>query len=248
MKLANKTIIITGGSRGIGFGTAKFFLDEGANVAITSKTDETLQIATKKLNGVLGLKVDIRNQDQIDKAVKEIISHFGKIDVLINNTGIFPEFKIMDKITEDEWNEIIDVNLSGTFRFTKAVVPYMKKTGGSIINMGSVAGLKGFENFPADAYSASKAAIILLTKAWAIEYAEYNIRFNCICPAVIDTDMTKKSWLSSKENLQNTIEQHPLKRIGTVGDVAKAILYFASDDSSWTTGTILSVDGGISAK
>jgi len=247
MKLKNKTVIITGGSGGIGLGTAEFFVKEGANVVITAKDPKKLESALGKLENSIAIPADIRNENEVNGVVKKTLEKFGKIDILVNNAGVFPDFKIMDKISENEWSKIIDINLSGTFRFTKAVVPFMKKTGGSIINMGSVAGLKAFENFPADAYSASKAAIILLTKAWAVEYAEFKIRFNCICPAVVETNMTN-SWLSSKEKMKETIDEHPLKRIGTVEDIAKAILYFASDDSSWTTGAILAVDGGVSAK
>ena len=114
--------------------------------------------------------------------------------------------------------------------------------------MSSDAGLKAFENFPADAYRSSKAALILLTKSWAIQYAKYNIRFNCICPAVIDTNMTKSSWLFSAVAKKLTAREHPLGRIGTVNDVAKAVLFLASSDSSWITGAILPVDGGVSAK
>jgi len=140
------------------------------------------------------------------------------------------------------------VNLSGNFRFTKYVIPQMKKNGGSIINISSDAGLKAFENFYADAYTAAKAGIILLTKSWALEYAKNNIRVNCVCAAVVDTDMTRNFWLDTKEKRQITAAEHPLGRIGTGEDVANAVLYFASDDSSWTTGTILPVDGGVSIK
>ena len=180
----------------------------------------------------------------IDKTIKK----FGRIDILVNNVGVLPKMKPLDKITEKEWNEIIDVNLNAHFRFTKYVIPQMKKNGGSIINISSDAGLKAFENFYADAYVAAKAAVILLTKSWALEYAKNNIRVNCVCASVVDTDMTRNFWLNTKEKRQITASKHPLGRIGTGGDVAKAVLYFASDDSSWTTGAILPVDGGVSIK
>ena len=123
-----------------------------------------------------------------------------------------------------------------------------KKNGGSIINISSDAGLKAFENFYADAYVAAKAAIILLTKSWALGYAKNNIRVNCVCAAVVDTDMTRNLWLNTKIKRKITSAQHPLGRIGKAMDVAKAVLYFASYDSSWTTGAILPVDGGVSIK
>ena len=167
---------------------------------------------------------------------------------MVNNAGVLPRFKMLHEISEEEWDDIIDVNLTGQFRITKNVIPHMQKNGqGAIINMSSDAGLKAFENFHADAYSAAKASMIHLTKCWALEYAKDKIRVNCICSAVVDTDMTKSLWLSPT-NIESTIKEHPLGRIGKPIDIAKASLYFASDDSSWTTGAILVVDGGVSIK
>jgi len=240
--------LITGGSRGIGYGIAKLFLDEGANVVITSKSPKNLNRAKKKLGNVTNFSGDIQKEADVKNVIKKTIVKFGKIDILVNNAGIFPKLKPLHKITESEWNKVIDINLTGQFRFTKAVIPFMKKNGGSIINISSIAGLKAFENYHADAYTASKAAMILLTKAWAIEYAKYNIRVNCVCPAVVDTDMSKINWLYSSSDRKKAASEHPLGRIGTVDDIAKVVLYYASDDSAWTTGSILTVDGGILVK
>jgi len=249
MKLDGKTAIVTGGSKGIGFGIARLLSEEGANVIIIAKNKKRLERAKRELGNVYPIPCNIKSQDQIKGAIKETIKKFGRIDILVNNAGIFPKFKPMHKITEEEWNEVIDVNLTGQFRFTKAVIPIMiKKGGGSIINISSDAGLKAFENFKADAYTASKGAIVLLTKAWALEYAKYDIRVNCVCAAVVETEMTKKLWLSTNEKRKYSIKEHPLGRIGNVNDIAKTVLYFASDDSSWTTGAILPVDGGVSIK
>jgi NAD(P)-dependent dehydrogenase (short-subunit alcohol dehydrogenase family) len=248
MKLENKIILITGGSRGIGFTTAKLFLDEGATVIITSKNQEQIDKAKQELRNIVGVQADITKENDVKKLIATIIEKFGRIDVLINNAGVLPIFKMLHEISEEEWGDIIDVNLTGHFRITKNVIPHMQKNGqGVIINMSSDAGLKAFENFHADAYSAAKAAIIHLTKCWALEYAKDKIRVNCICSAVVDTDMTKSLWLSPT-NIESTIKEHPLGRIGKPIDVAKASLYFASDDSSWTTGAILVVDGGVSIK
>jgi len=248
MKLENKIILITGGSRGIGFTTAKLFLDEGATVIITSKNQEQIDKAKEELRDIVGIKADITKENDVKNLIATIIEKFGRIDILINNAGVLPRFKMLHEISEEEWNEIIDVNLTGQFRITKNVIPHMQKNGqGVIINMSSDAGLKPFENFHADAYSAAKAGIIHLTKCWALEYAKDKIRVNCICSAVVDTDMTKASWLSPT-NIESTIKEHPLARIGKPIDIAKASLYFASDDSSWTTGAILVVDGGVSIK
>lgn len=248
MKLDGKIVLITGGSRGIGKSIAQLFVSEGAQVIITSKNLHRLKQTSKDIGCAFFIAADIRKEKDVKNTINKIIKKFGRIDILVNNAGILPKMKLLHKINEKEWNEIIDVNLTGQFRFTKETIPYMKKTGGSIINISSDAGLKAFENFYADAYVASKAAMIILTKSWALEYASDNIRVNCICSAVVDTDMTQSFWLDTKSKRETTSKAHPLGRIGTGKDIAKAVLYFASDDSSWTTGAILPVDGGVAAK
>ena len=248
VRLKKKVALITGGSRGIGKAVAELFLKEGAEIVITSKNQKQLQQTSKEIGNPFFVAGDIRNENDVKNVIHKTIKKFGRIDILVNNAGVFPKIKPLDKITEKEWNEIIDVNLNGHFRFTKYVIPQMKKNGGSIINISSDAGLKAFENFYADAYVAAKAAIILLTKSWALEYAKNNIRVNCVCAAVVDTDMTRNLWLNTKIKRKITSAQHPLGRIGKAMDVAKAVLYFASCDSSWTTGAILPVDGGVSIK
>jgi len=248
VRLKKKVALITGGSRGIGRAIAELFMKEGAEVVITSKNQKQLQQTSQEIGNSFFVVGDVRNENDVKNVIDKTIKKFGRIDILVNNVGVLPKMKPLDKITEKEWNEIIDVNLSSHFRFTKYVIPQMKKNGGSIINISSDAGLKAFENFYADAYVAAKAAIILLTKSWALEYAKNNIRVNCVCAAVVDTDMTRNLWLNTKEKRKITAAEHPLGRIGTGEDVAKAVLYFASDDSSWTTGAILPVDGGVSIK
>ena len=248
VRLKKKVALITGGSRGIGRAIAELFMKEGAEVVITSKNQKQLQQTSQEIGNSFFVVGDVRNENDVKNVIDKTIKKFGRIDILVNNVGVLPKMKPLDKITEKEWNEIIDVNLSSHFRFTKYVIPQMKKNGGSIINISSDAGLKAFENFYADAYTAAKAGIMILTKSWALEYAKNNIRVNCVCAAVVDTDMTRNFWLDTKEKRQITAAEHPLGRIGTGEDVANAVLYFASDDSSWTTGTILPVDGGVSIK
>lgn len=248
MKLDDKVVLITGGSRGIGKAISQLFVTEGAHVVITSKNFKKLQQTAREIGCSYFVAADIRKEKDVKNVINKTIKKFGRIDILVNNAGILPKMKPLHKINEKEWNEIIDVNLTGQFRFTKAVIPYMKKTGGSIINISSDAGLKAFENFYADAYVASKAAMIVLTKSWALEYATDNIRVNCVCASVVDTDMTRSFWLDTKIKRKTTSAEHPLGRIGTGQDIAKAVLYFASDDSSWTTGAVLPVDGGVAAK
>ncbi|MBT8243549.1 MAG: SDR family oxidoreductase [Nitrosopumilus sp.] len=247
MKLSGKVALVTGGSRGIGFATAKILAENGATVIITSKNQERLEKASSEIPNSIGIVADIRNKEEVKNVVNKIIEKFGKIDILVNNAGIFPKIKELHNIDEDEWNEVLDVNLTGQFRFTKETIPYLQKTSGSIINISSDAGLKAYQGFNADAYSASKAALILLTKCWALEYAKDKIRVNCICPGVVDTDMTKP-FLKTQKDKEFMNADHPIGRIGQPEEVGKAVLYFASDDASWTTGAILAVDGGESIK
>jgi len=247
LQLKGKVAIVTGGSRGIGFQTAKIFSENGADVIISSKNAEQLKNAANQLKNTIPIAADIRNEKEVRNVVEETIKKFGKIDILINNAGIFPRIKQLHEISEIEWNEVLDVNLSGQFRFTKFAIPYLQKTSGTIVNVSSDAGLKAYEGFNADAYSASKAALVVLTKCWALEYSKYKIRVNCVCPGVVDTDMTKP-FLKTEKDKEFMDNDHPIGRIGKPEEVAKSILFLASSDSAWTTGAILAVDGGQSTK
>ena len=247
MRLTGKIALVTGGSRGIGLATAKILSESGATVAITAKDKDRLENAVKEIPNAIGIAGNIRNSKDVKNVVNKIIEKFGKLDILVNNAGIFPKIKQLHEIDEDEWNEVLDVNLTGQYRFTKEAIPFLQKTSGSIINISSDAGIKAYQGFNADAYSASKAALILLTKCWALEYSKDKIRVNCICPGVVDTDMTKP-FLKTEKDKEFMNSEHPIGRIGQPSEVGKAVLYFASDDASWTTGAILTVDGGESIK
>ena len=247
MKLSGKIALVTGGSRGIGFATAKILAENGATVIITAKNQDRLNQSVSIIPNAIGIVANIRDKKEVKIVIDRIIEKFGKLDILVNNAGIFPRIKKLHEIEEEEWVEVLDVNLTGSFRFTKESIPYLLKTKGCIINISSDAGLKAYQGFNVDAYSASKASLILLTKCWALEYAKEKIRVNCICPGVVNTDMSKPflRTTADKEFMNN---EHPLGRIGEPEEIGKAVLYLASDDASWITGSILTVDGGESIK
>jgi len=247
LKLDGKVALITGGSRGIGFEIAKTFSKNGAKVIITSKNPQQLENAASRLTNTMSISADIRKEEEVRNVVEKTIEEFGKLDILVNNAGIFPKIKQLHEVSELEWNDVIDVNLTGSFRFTKFAIPYLQKTAGTIVNVSSDAGIKAYEGFNADAYSASKAALIVLTKCWALEYAKDKIRVNCVCPGVVDTDMTKP-FLKTQKDREFMDSDHPMGRIGQPHEIANSVLFLTSEDSSWTTGAILAVDGGQSTK
>ena len=246
-----KTALVTGGSRGIGKAIAQK-LSETSNVAVgysNSKEQAVEVVNSIQANGgnAIAVQIDVTDNDSVEKCFELIEKEFSSVEILVNNAGIFPKIKLLHEIDEEEWNEVLDVNLTGQFRFTKQAIPYLQKTSGCIINISSDAGLKAYENFNVDAYSASKAALIVLTKCWALEYAKDKIRINCICPGVVDTDMTKP-FLKNQKDIEFMNSEHPLGRIGQPEEIGKSVLYFASDDALWITGAILTVDGGESIK
>ncbi len=247
MKLSGKVALITGGSRGIGKAIAKEFIANGGSVVISGKDNDRLKETASEIDAYPVL-ADIRKEVEVKNLINKTIEKFGKLDILVNNAGIFPKIKPLHEISDLEWKDVFDVNLHGSFYSTKHAIPYLQKNGGVIINIASSAGMKAYENFSADAYSASKAALVLLTKCWALEYAKNKIRVNCICPGVVETDMTSE-FLATPATREMMNFAYPIGRYGTVNDVSKAALYFASDeDSAWVTGAVLPIDGGESLK
>lgn len=241
----NKTVLVTGGSRGIGKEIALKFAKQGYDVIINYVSDKTDTEELKKeleANGgkALIVKADVTNPEQIENLVKTAIETFGKIDVLINNAGITKDNLLM-RMSEEEFDKVIEVNLKGTYLMTKAVTKYMmKKRQGSIINLSSVVGVTG--NAGQCNYAASKAGIIGFTKSVAKELASRNIRANAIAPGFIATDMTDVLSDEIKETIQNQI---PLKRMGNAKEVAELAYFLGSEQSSYITGQVIHVDGGM---
>jgi 3-oxoacyl-[acyl-carrier protein] reductase len=243
--LKGKTALITGASRGIGKEIAVRFAREGAGIAITNIVDDdefkdTInEIRALKAN-VKGYVFNVADFDDSQKTVNDIIKDFGKIDILVNNAGITRDTLLM-RMTEDQWDAVIAVNLKSVFNLTKAVLqPMLKQKGGSVINMSSVVGVSG--NAGQSNYSASKAGIIGFTKSVAREVGSRNIRCNAIAPGFIITEMTEKLPDDVKSDWINKI---PLKRGGTPGDVANTAVYLACDLSSYVTGQTIHVCGGM---
>ena len=240
-----KVAFITGGSRGIGKEVALKFADNGYNIVINYVSDKTdtkglEKEFTKRGVEALIIKADVTNTEQIENLVKEVIEKFGKIDVLVNNAGVTKDNLLM-RMSEEEFDKVVEVNLKGTFIVTKAVIKYMmKKRSGSIINLSSVVGVAG--NAGQANYSASKAGIIGFTKSVAKELASRNIRANAVAPGFIETDMTAVLSDSVKENIHNQI---PLKRMGTAKEVANLIYFLGSEESSYITGQVINIDGGM---
>ena len=243
--LKGKTAIITGASRGIGKGIAKEFALNGANVAFTfSKSIELAKDIEKDLKDLgvkaIGYQSDAANYEDSLNLVEKISNDFDSIDILVNNAGITRDNLLM-RMQEDDFNQVIKVNLNSVFNMTKAVQKTMlKQRSGSIINMSSVVGIKG--NAGQSNYSASKAGIIGFSKSIALELGSRNIRCNVIAPGFIETEMTEKLDEKIIENWRNLI---PLKRGGTPEDVAKACVWLCSDMSTYVTGQVLNIDGGL---
>lgn len=243
--LEGKVAIITGASRGIGRGIAEVFAKHGANVAFTySSSAASAEALENELNS-LGIKAkgyqsNAANFEQAHKLIEDVLAEFGTIDILINNAGITKDNLLM-RMSEEDFDQVIDVNLKSVFNMTKAVQKTMlKNRAGSIINMSSVVGVKG--NAGQTNYAASKAGVIGFTKSVALELGSRNIRCNAIAPGFIETEMTGKL---NEDVVQGWRESIPLKRGGTTEDVANACLFLASDLSAYVTGQVMNVDGGM---
>jgi 3-oxoacyl-[acyl-carrier protein] reductase len=244
MRLEGRVALITGGANGIGKETAFTFAREGAKIVVADFSDAAGQevVAQLKEQGTeaLFIKVDVSNRQSVDAMVETVMLTYGQIDVLVNNAGITQD-AMLSKMTVDQWQKVIDVNLSGVFHCTQAVLPHMVAQGrGKVINTSSVVGVHG--NIGQTNYAATKAGVIGMTKTWAKELGRKGICVNAVAPGFIETGMVAKV---PDKVIQQMIDKVPLQRLGQPSDIANAYLFLASDESNYVTGTVLEVNGGI---
>lgn len=246
MRLENKVAVITGASRGIGFSVAEAFVREGAKIALCGSRQESAESAAAKLlqtypnAEILPVGVDVTDSGAISDMVSRVVDKWGYIDVLVNNAGVTSAKQLFD-MTDEDFDSVIRINLSGPFKCTREVAKIMRQRGGSIINTSSIVGTYGGKM--QSAYSSSKFGINGLTKSCAKELGAYGIRVNAVAPGVVATDMMKNSV--NEQMLSGLKQITPLGRAGEPKELAGAYVYLASDEASFTTGTILHVDGGI---
>ncbi len=241
MRLKDKVAIITGAAKGIGFATAKRFAEEGAKVMIGDMSLDAVKAAADLIPGAEAYVMNVTDRDSIQAAVDQIMQRHGRIDVLINNAGITQDARLV-KMTEAQFDAVIDVNLKGVFNCTQLIVPHMLEAGkGAVVNASSVVGIYG--NFGQTNYSATKFGVIGFTKTWARELGAKGVRVNAVCPGFIATEMVK----AMPENILKDIERRSwLGRLGTPEEMANVYLFLASDEASYVNGVALEASGGIS--
>ena len=246
-KLDGKVALISGGARGQGAAEARLFAEEGAKVVIGDILDEQGQQVEAEINELGGdalyLHLDVTSEADWESAVAAAVSRYGKLDILVNNAAIVIQKSAIEDRTADEWDRIFEVNAKGVFLGTKHAIPEMRKAGGgSIVNISSVAGIAQSQH-QEPAYAASKGAVRIFSKVTASQHAADGIRCNSVHPGPIDTDMIQAA-MSDPSRLEARLERVPLRRLGTADEIAKGVLYLASDDSSYVTGSELVIDGG----
>ena len=249
MRVDNKMALISGGARGMGAIEAKMFVQEGAKVVIGDGLVEDGKQTEAEINEAGGecvfVHLDVTDETAWQDAVAAAVDRFGKLDILVNNAGI-ARINNVEDTTSDEWDLVMDINAKGVFLGTKAAIPEIRKAGGgSIVNISSIAGLTGGRT---SSYAASKGAVRLLTKSSAIQYAGEGIRCNSVHPGVIETPMTTPIMLNTQESRDLNASRHPLGRVGQPEDIAYGVLFLASDESSFMTGSELVIDGGLTAQ
>lgn len=245
-RLKGKVAIVTGAGSGIGRACAFAFAREGARVALVGRRRERLDAVAREIGDrAFVVPADVSKSDDVNRIVERTITHFGELNVLLNNAGVL-HIGTAEQITEAQWDETFNINVRGLWLLSRAVLPAMRKAGGgSIINMASVLGINGAPNRAS--YAPSKGAVVLLTKCMAIDHARDRIRVSAICPGFVETDLTAAviSHAPDPEAVRaERIKVHPIGRLGKPEDIAGFAVYLASDESSWVTGAIFPVDGG----
>jgi NAD(P)-dependent dehydrogenase (short-subunit alcohol dehydrogenase family) len=251
-RLSGKVALITGGGTGIGRAIALAFAREGASVAVAGrrlgKLQEVAAEVQKQGGAGLAVECDVSVATEVDRAVKSTTTHFGRLNVLVNNAGIL-HVSTIEGISEEEWDRMMAVNVKGPFLMSRAVLQEFRKCGGgAIVNIGSVLGLFAVKDRAA--YCASKGGVTMLTKAMAVDHAHENIRVNCICPSIVETDMVKEVFNESEKGQaarKARLATIPLGRLGRPEDVAEMAVFLASEESSWLTGATIPLDGGVTA-
>jgi NAD(P)-dependent dehydrogenase (short-subunit alcohol dehydrogenase family) len=246
MRLAGKVAIITGGGSGIGKAIALAFIREGTKVVIAGRGRKKLEAAAAEIGGdCLAVNADVSTAGEVEKLVSATLEKFKRINILVNNAAVLLP-GTAESLTEEEFDQTLAINVRGLWLVSRAVLPHMRASGGgSIVNIGSVLSLVGARNRVA--YAASKGAVVAMTKAMALDHAGENIRVNCICPGIVETEMVAK--FSTDENARRQrVALHPMGRFGQPGEIANAAVFLGSDESGWTTGSVLTIDGGYSAQ
>lgn len=247
MRLENKAAIVTGAGSGIGRASALALAREGARVAVVDIQDaagqQTVESIRQQGGEAVFLHADVSRAEEVQGMVAQVVERWRSLDILHNNAGIPIRMPAADQ-DEEGWDRCIRINLKSVFLCCKFAIPHMQAKGGSIINTSSVTGVVGVRNRAA--YSTSKGGIVILTKNLALDYARFGIRVNCVCPGFVRTPLMD-GLVQDPERLRKIIELHPLGRLGTPEDVANAVVFLASEESSWITGHALVVDGGFCA-
>ena len=252
-RLAGKVALVTGSGSGIGEAICVRFAEEGADVVVTTRDPDHLARTRGKVASIvsrepIGLQMDVADRGSVASAIAAAVERFGRIDVLCANAGVeLPRAPAIDDVTDDEWDRLMAVNVTGTFLVTRAAVPHIPD-GGAVVTIGSINSFVGWPNdLP---YTTSKAAVLGFTRALALDLAPRRIRANCVCPGIIDTPLTR-AFIDAAPDPGDVVEEYeaaaPLGRMGTAEEVANAALFLASDEASFITGSALLVDGGTTA-
>jgi NAD(P)-dependent dehydrogenase (short-subunit alcohol dehydrogenase family) len=250
--IKGKVAIVTGAGGGVGKAISKRLSSEGCKVVMLGRDRTKLQKAASEIGNkknTVTVIADITKEAEVLSAIDQTINSFDKIDILVNNAGIINDPMPFHEMSEDQWDDLVKTNLFGMFRMTKAVIPVMMEDGrgGSIVNISSVLGIRSIPRVPLSVYAVTKAGVIMFTRSIAVEYGQYKIRCNCVAPSTIRSTIIEP-YLQDEEAKKLLESTFPLRVIGEPEDISGAVAYLCSDDSKWVTGTIMMVDGGLSAK